>query len=322
MPDHDNGYKLLFSHAELVADLIHGFVREDWVADLDLATLEKTGAGYVSDELRNRESDMVWRVRWGKEDWLYVYLMLEFQSTVDPYMAVRMLTYVGLLYQDLIRQRALAPSGKLPPVLPLVLYNGNGRWGAAQEMAELVVDVPGRLERYRPRLRYFLLDEGRLAQDEELGSLRNLAAVLFRLERSRSSKEVARGLAVLVELLPGPERAPLRRAFLVWFEQVFLPARMPGVEIPGMTDLQEVKSMLEERVVEWTREWEQNGIEKGRMEAMTSIRGVLERHLESRFGPLPESVRERLAAIRSTEVLAELLARVPQAPSLAALDLA
>ncbi len=80
--------------------------------------------------------------------------------------------------------------------------------------------------------------------------------------------------------------------------------------------------MLEERVVEWTREWEQNGIEKGRMEAMASIRGVLERHLESRFGPLSEDVHERLAAIDSTEVLAELIARVPQAPSLASLGLA
>jgi hypothetical protein len=189
-----------------------------------------------------------------------------------------------------------------------------------------VVDVPGRLERYRPRLRYFLLDEGRLAQDEELGSLRNLAAVLFRLERSRSSKEVARGLAVLVELLPGPEKAPLRRAFLVWFEQVFLPERLPGVEIPGMTDLQEVKSMLEERVVEWTREWEQNGIEKGfekaRREDLAVIRGVLVKQLEGRFGPLSDGTRERLEAIGSMEALAELLTQVPMASSLASLGLA
>ena len=27
--NHDNGYKLLFSHAEMVADLLRGFVHED-----------------------------------------------------------------------------------------------------------------------------------------------------------------------------------------------------------------------------------------------------------------------------------------------------
>jgi hypothetical protein len=32
--DHDNSYKLLFSHAEMVADLLRGFIREDWVRRL------------------------------------------------------------------------------------------------------------------------------------------------------------------------------------------------------------------------------------------------------------------------------------------------
>lgn len=29
MADHDKGYKLLFSHAAMVADLLRGFVKED-----------------------------------------------------------------------------------------------------------------------------------------------------------------------------------------------------------------------------------------------------------------------------------------------------
>ncbi|CRI64193.1 hypothetical protein THIOKS11770036 [Thiocapsa sp. KS1] len=31
MTEHDPSYKLLFSHRDLVADLIRGFVHEDWV---------------------------------------------------------------------------------------------------------------------------------------------------------------------------------------------------------------------------------------------------------------------------------------------------
>jgi predicted transposase YdaD len=81
--DHDHGYKLLFSHPEMVEDLLRGFVREAWVNDLDFATLERVGGGYVSDDLREREDDIVWRVRFGQE-WLYVYLLLEFQSSIDP----------------------------------------------------------------------------------------------------------------------------------------------------------------------------------------------------------------------------------------------
>ncbi len=77
---HDSGYKLLFSHPALVADLLSGFVAEDWVKELDFATLEKQPGSYVSDDLRPRADDVVWRVRW-RDHWLYVYLLLEFQSS-------------------------------------------------------------------------------------------------------------------------------------------------------------------------------------------------------------------------------------------------
>ena len=39
MAKHDTSYKELFSHPEMVADLIRGFVREEWVAQLDFSTL-------------------------------------------------------------------------------------------------------------------------------------------------------------------------------------------------------------------------------------------------------------------------------------------
>lgn len=148
--DHDQSYKLLFSHAEMVADLLRGFVREDWVQQLDFDSLEKFNGSYVADDLREREDDVNWRVRWGRE-WLYVYLLIEFQSTVDRYMAVRILVYLGLLYQDLVRTGQLAGEGRLPPVLPIVLYNGNPRWSAPTDIADLIVPVPGGLETYRPR---------------------------------------------------------------------------------------------------------------------------------------------------------------------------
>ena len=120
--NHDHGYKLLFSHAEMVADLLRGFVKEDWVNELDFSTLEKINGSYISDDLRERQDDIIWRLRRKQDEWLYVYLLLEFQSTVDWFMAVRIMTYIGLLYQDLIRSESIKTGEQLPPVLPMVLY--------------------------------------------------------------------------------------------------------------------------------------------------------------------------------------------------------
>ena len=322
MADHDNGYKRLFSHPEMVADLLLGFVREEWVRDLDFSTLEKVSASYVTPELRSREGDVVWRVRWERDRWLYVYLLIEFQSTVDPYMALRVLVYVGLLYQDLIKARGLTASGRLPPVLPLVLYNGDAPWGASRELADLIETVPGGLEQYRPSLRYCLLDETRIA-DSELESLRNLAAALFRLEKSRDLEDILRVLAALIEWLREPEMAELRRSFTAWLRGVLLPARMPGAVIPEVADLQEVKSMLAERVKEWTHQWKQEGrlegLREGQDHALEKARAVLLRDLEKRFGPLPKSILQRVEAVASIEELTELTLRAGAASSLTVL---
>ena len=113
---------------------------------------------------------MVTKIRWQdhlNRAGLYIYLLLEFQSHVDSYMAVRIMAYVALLYQGLIRSGQLTPSSTLPPVVPVVLYNGRGRWTASQNIETLVEPMPGGLELYRPRLSYLLIDEERYPEVHE-----------------------------------------------------------------------------------------------------------------------------------------------------------
>jgi hypothetical protein len=152
MVDHDGGYKLLFGNQRMVEDLVRGFVQEPWVDRLDFSTLERCEGSYVTEGSGRRELDMVWRLLWegegkrgeetGREaSWLYVYLLLEFQSRVERFMAVRMLNYLSLLYLDLVKRRELTESGKLPPVLPLVLCNGERRGSAPRQVSELIETV-------------------------------------------------------------------------------------------------------------------------------------------------------------------------------------
>ncbi len=53
----------------------------------------------------------------------------------------------------------------------------------------------------------------------------------------------------------GPRAKTARRAFTVWLKRVLLTGRMPGVDFNKLNELHEVRSMLAERVVEWTEEW-------------------------------------------------------------------
>lgn len=54
-------------------------------------------------------------------------LLLEFQSREDPWMAMRILAYTALLWQDLSKTGAVSEKEGLPPVFPIVIYNGASR---------------------------------------------------------------------------------------------------------------------------------------------------------------------------------------------------
>lgn len=103
---------------------------------------------------------------------------------------------------------------RLPPVLPIVLYNGRPRWSAATDVADLIEPPPGRLARFTPRLSYLLLDEGAIDETAPL-ALKNLAAALFHLDKSRTPDTMQAVVGSLMQWLNQPEQDSLRRAFTV-----------------------------------------------------------------------------------------------------------
>ena len=255
----DAAYKTLFSHPRMVADLLRGFAAKGWSDALDFKTLEKLPAEFVSDDLRRRHGDTLWRVRLQGSSWLQVVVLLEFQSTADRYMAVRLLAYGSLLYQDLIRRRELGPDGELPPVLPVVLYNGRSRWRAADEVAKLVASVEGRLAQYQMSLRYFVLDERGLGEDDLPKD--NLVASLVEFEASRSPEDLARAASRLPGWFRDGDEPERRRSFLRWVSEVAEPSGSVSEEVLGQ--MEEEPTMLAEWVKEYYEEARLKGIEQG-----------------------------------------------------------
>ncbi|MFA7605206.1 MAG: Rpn family recombination-promoting nuclease/putative transposase [Rhodocyclaceae bacterium] len=202
--EHDTGYKLLFSDKLMVRDLVQGFIDDPWLHQLDFSTLERISGQYVTEDMRQREDDVVWRVKSG-EDWLYLYLLIEFQSTDERFMALRVMVYVGLLYQDLIRQKQLGPDGLLPPVLPIVLYNGEPRWRAPTTLSKLLPKLPGFLAALQPQMRYVLIDEGAYPPEMLAGLPHNVAAGIFRLEQPFSPDKFKAALDTILQATQSEE---------------------------------------------------------------------------------------------------------------------
>lgn len=143
-------------------------------------------------------------------------------------------------------------------MVPIVLYNGRGRWTAPLNVTGLMESVPGSLVQYALQLRYVLLEEGRYTE-HALAPLHNLVAALCRLENSHEPEDIQHDLVALIDWLRSPADDSLRRAFTVWLRRALLLARLLGVEIPEVHDLVKMHTMLAERVVEWTQRWKEEG---------------------------------------------------------------
>jgi predicted transposase YdaD len=261
---HDSSYKFLFSNPEFVRDLIIGFIPDDWLHSLDYATLEKVPGSYITDDFKQREDDIVWRVKVGGE-WVYLYLLMEFQSSVDKYMALRMMVYVGLLYQDLIKRGEVLADGRLPPILPIVLYNGSQRWSAATDIAELIPAVPGLVSEFKPNLKYLLIDENTYSTTE-LSSLRNLVAAVFRFEQAQNPSSIEGIINLLIEWLA--DRPDLKRMFALWIRATLMRKPNYSILLPQIDDLQEIKVMLADRLEEWAHGYMAEGEQKGKLEGL------------------------------------------------------
>ena len=313
---HDSAYKQFSSNSEMVESLLRDFVSADFIADLDFSTLERCSGSYVTDDLRERHDDIVWRVGWKKGSWCYVALLLEFQSTPDHWMALRTLSYTTLLLLDLVKTGKVRENDGLPPVFPIVIYNGGKAWKAPQDVAALFAPMPESLKYYRPQHRHFLLDESRVS-GEELDKSNGLVAQLLRLERAQEPEQVRQIVRELIARLHGPEYLSLRRAFTVWLGRVVLKRSGITEEIPEFQDLREVDAMLEERAAQWKNEYITLGRKEG--EAKGEAKGLgrgIQLLLEARFGALPASVTTYISSSSDSNTLQKMMLSAYHAESL------
>ena len=233
-------------------------------------------------------------------------LLLEFQATVDPAMAVRMLAYTAMVLRRLVADGVLSEHGALPSILPVVLYNGPRRWTAPLEVADMFAAAAP----HRPSQRYYVLDVRAPGADLPAG---NLVSALVGLERARDASGLDAALRALSELVRAAGDEHLRRAFGAWLRaRLGASGRLPAGADDPLARLEEAQTMLEETLGEWTREWLEpgrdegraEGIEQGRDEGRAEKRALLCRQAARKFdGAAADGLAAALAGVTDPERL-------------------
>jgi predicted transposase/invertase (TIGR01784 family) len=305
---HDLSYRLFFAHRRMIQDLLREIVGEQWVERIDFASGEKVDASFVSTKYENRESDVIWKFR--RQDGgepVYIYILLEFQSRPDPSMPVRFMGYESLFYQSLMAGQPASANRKLPPVIPVLVYNGWEPWHVPTDLGSLIGDLDPSAEIYRPQLRYRLVDEGAYSH-EDLAALSSPVVDLFRIEKSQSWPEVRSSVHRLRQSIP-PDEASLRKAFETWLQKVILPRLdVPLEEASAALTLEEMETMLAESIDRWNHEIREEGrregLQEGRQEGRQEGEArLLLRLLRLKFGPLEPEIEGRVRSADADRLL-------------------
>lgn len=306
---HDTGYKFLFSHADLVRELLEVFAPPGLSELLDYSSLRPEPGSFITPAMKKREDDVVWSIEL-KGQRIYLYLLLEFQSSIDRGMPVRMMQYVAALYDHLVRSKVIDLADGLPPVLPIVLYNGNARWQHSPEIFDLIQPHPAVLAEFQPRLKFWLLDEGKFSP-AYLEGLQRVMAAIFRMEHAHDTETVKQAIRYLGRTVAqSPLKQTIDKAVLQW-AQCSLLKKFPGLVEQPIEELLKGTDMLEENLDRIYKNAVAEGVLlgeiKGKLEG--EIKGKLEgealalqRLLVKRFGALPPALQEKIATANAETV--------------------
>ena len=276
MGKHDIAHKEFYSDPENVKDLIQGFVALDCVADFDFSTLERDNASFVVKEDTERHDDLIWRLKW-RGSWVYLYLIIEFQSDVDETMPVRIMSYVSLLYLYLLGNKNLeyGKTKKLPIVLPIVLYNGKDTWDVTKNIQDMIDDsvTSDQLQKFVPKLSYYFIDEVHPEANEKdtvFDGLANAVVATMKLQRTASSEKFYEFLTELKEIIKNPDERNKFASFMAFMRR-FLSAVFDNPAYENALTLEEVIRMTK-TFRDYDRENDlQEGRKEGRKEGQLTL---------------------------------------------------
>ena len=187
------------------------------------------------------------------------------QSEVDNFMSARLLVYVGLLYEKLIKQdKTIRQTKILPPVLPLVIYNGKKAWDAPLSVEEHQdPHLPEALKIFQPNLRYWLLDESHTTIDKVLVNPDNKITPLIALEQAKGAGDLAKAIAQLRGILKHPTDARLRDVFLSYVTYML---KADNIKLNHKPESLIEAETMGTRVSEWIADAKKEGIAEGKAE--------------------------------------------------------
>ena len=261
--------------------LLQSFVKLKWVESVDFDKITLEPVSFIDRNFSKKEADLIWKLPLKNGKTAYLYLLLEFQSTVDSRMPLRLLSYIINFYE---RNYKTAKNEKLPVVFPLVLYNGKSPWNAAKRVEDMIDIVDNSLREYVIRQKYYVIDIGRFSAAGLRKLHHNLLGAMFMMEKARTEKDLEKVFTEIVEIFHKETDREMSTLFSDWLEAMFKRESIEVKEIKKQLEKEGGKPMILETIDEIMEMREKRGKQLGKKEAkLETAREMLREGLDIKF---------------------------------------
>ena len=327
----DRSLRRLLQDSEYVRGLVR-IVAPDIEPFLDFSRITYEKRSFISKALQERESDVLLSVPFQEDtdatdtDALFIYILIEHQSTVDKTMGFRLLSYMVQIWESQRREweteKIPENERRLQPILPILFYTGDRPWTTPVSLTA-IMDVPEILERFVPSFDTLFLG----VKETEAAALTQaghpLGWLLRVLQKEHSDEtEIREALADAVSHLASidedfaPQVAEALRYFVqLIFHRRSLDERDALVDIitQHIQDDKELEAMAQ-TTAEFLRE---QGRAEGKVEGKQD---TILKFLQLQFQSVPEGLSREIRSIHNLTHLDTLLEQAMTAQSLEEID--
>lgn len=285
------------SNVQVAKDFFQQHLPPSIQEQLDFNTLELQPGTYIDKTLKHFASDVLYCIHYlNNEDFAYLYVLAEHQSSVDTRMPFRLWQYIISIWNEHFKKHK---GNKLPLVIPLVFYNGPKKYDGPKDIRDLI-DAPQELiERFL--FKPFHLIDTQAIPDEALRE-KHWSGLMQHVMKHIYEKEALNFIQDLLGLLKrvcqegGADYGASVLHYFLSQTETAEPGKLLEALETGLTEEDNIMATVVDYLTEkykdtWFKTGKEEGIQQGMQHGEAHL---LISMLKAKFKELPESYLKKI----------------------------
>lgn len=134
---HDKFFKKTFGDVDVAKDFLSNYLPPSIMDIIDIDTLEPQKDSHIDKELKESFTDLLFRATISNREG-YLYLLFEHKSYPSRDIALQLLKYIVKIWDVKFKE-----IGRVPIIIPLVIYHGKEGWNISHSLSDMILSYDG-----------------------------------------------------------------------------------------------------------------------------------------------------------------------------------